>query len=447
MGKLMVRSLFCVAVAGLATVAAGFSSGKGGTAADRPDEGNLTFWFWAESDAPGANAWMKQMIAAYEKQFPKVHIKLVPQATDTLIGAFRTAAQTKTGPDIASQWATLPTLTPAWIGAAVPIQDYVPKGELSNWTSTSENLSFGKVWAMPLYLLGVPFVWNKALFKQAGLDPNRPPTTWAQLLHACAKLKTAGITPIGMGNKDGFTGAWFFSLVGKQNLNSIDELKQAMLGKQSFADPKFSGFYSAFADLKKRGCFNNDIASLDLNQGWQLFPQGKAAMAWTTDGNALAWEKTLGAAKIGVGRTPVWGHGKLATTYDTTQSSDEFITSWSKHKQAAAAFLVWLHRPENLASWYKATGVFPADKRFPVSAIKDPIAKQLYKLDTTGPAVWPENFLPPQVDGNADLPAGEMITSGSGSPQQATALWVRVIKQWKKQHPDEYAKYQKWANG
>src|SRR5919201_6436764 len=397
--------------------------------------------------APGANAWMKAAIARYEKLYPKVHIKLVLQSTDTLIGAFRTAAQTRSGPDIATQWATLPTLTPAWIGASVAISDYVPKSELAHWIGTPENVSFGKVWAVPLYLLGVPFVWNKALFAKAGLNPSKPPATWAELLADCAKLKAKGITPIGMGNKDGYTGAWFFSLVGKQNLNSIDELKHAMLGKHDFAQPKFSGFYTAFADLKKRGCFNDDIASLDLNQGWQLFPQGKAAMAWTTDGNALAWEKTLGAAKMGVGPTPRWGKGKLAGTYDTTQSSDEFITSWSKHKQAAAAFLVWLHQPAQLKAWYQATKVFPADRRFAASNIKDPIGKQLFKLDTTGPAVWPETFLPPQVDQNADLPAGEMITSGSGTPAQATALWVRVIKQWRQQHPDEYANYKKWASG
>ena len=443
----MKRLLILAGAAALVAAATLGAAQVDASTSDDPHSGTITYWYWAESDAPGANAWMKQMIARYEKLYPNVHVKLVLQATDTLIGSFRTAAQTHSGPDIATQWATLPTLTPAWIHASVPISDFVPRSELQNWIGTSENVSSGKVWAMPIYLLGVPFVWNKQLFKKAGLPTSHGPRTWKELLADCAALKAHGITPVGMGNKDGFTGAWFFSLVGKQNLNSIDELKRAMLGQEDFAKPKFSSFYTAFADLKKRGCFNSDIASLDLNQGWQLFPQGKAAMAWTTDGNALAWEKTLGANAIGVGKTPIWGSGKLATSYDTTQSSDAFVTSWSKHKQAAAAFLVWLHQPAQLKAWYQATKVFPADRRFAASNIKDPIGKQLFKLDTTGPAVWPENFLPPQVDQNADLPAGEMITSGSGTPAQATALWVRVIKQWRQQHPDEYANYKKWASG
>ena len=33
--------------------------------------------------------------------------------------------------------------------------------------------------AMPLYLIGIPLVWNKQLFRQAGLNPNVGPSTWA----------------------------------------------------------------------------------------------------------------------------------------------------------------------------------------------------------------------------------------------------------------------------
>jgi raffinose/stachyose/melibiose transport system substrate-binding protein len=375
-----------------------------------------------------------------------VHIKLVPQSTDTLIGAFKTASQTKKGPDIATQWATLPVLTPAWTGASVPISDYVPKSETDNWIGTNENMSGGKLWGMPIYLLGVPFVWNKDLFKQAGLNPDQAPANFDELLSDCAKLKAKGITPIGMGNKDGYTGNWMFAIYGKSGLGNINDVKSMVLGKAKFSDPKYSQFYTEIAKLKSNGCFNDDISSLDLNQGWQLFPRKKAAMAWTTDGNALAWAKTLGADSIGVAAPPKLGTGALANTYDTTQSSTAFITSWSKHKRAAAAFLEWLHQQPQLDAWYDATGVFPADKRFPDSKITDPLARQLFSLDKQD-SVWLENYLPPQVDQNADLPAGQLITSGSGTPAKASALWEQVLQQWKTQHPDEFQKYQQWANG
>jgi ABC-type glycerol-3-phosphate transport system substrate-binding protein len=250
-----------------------------------------------------------------------------------------------------------------------------------------------------------------------------------------------------MGNKDGYGGAWFFSLIGKQNLNSINELKDAMIGKQDFANPKFSGFYQTLADLKKSGYLNSDVASITFGQGFELFGQKKVAMSWGTDGNVAQWEKQIGAKNMGVAAIPIWGKGKLATSYDVTQSSDAFITKWSKHPRAAAQFLTFLHTPQALKAWYKATGVFPADKRFSASLVTDPIAKQMLKLDQSPVSVWPENFVPPQVDQNADLAGGEMITSGSGSPADVVKLWKSQLSQWKSQHPDEFRNYQKWATG
>jgi raffinose/stachyose/melibiose transport system substrate-binding protein len=444
--KHVLAVLGVVLAVGAAAFAATAASKTAQPPGDDPNDASLTYWYWAEPDAPGANNWLKKQVAAYEKLHPKVKIKIVVQSTDTLTSAFTTAAQTKSGPDIATQWATLPVLTPAWNGASVPISDYVPAKEIKNWIGTAENMSGGKLWAMPQYLLGIPFVWNKALFRKAGLNPNKGPKTWAEFLAAAKKLKAAGITPFGMGNKDGYGGAWFFSLIGKQNLNSIDELKAAMIGKANFANPKFSGFYKALEDIKKRGYLNSDVASISFEQGLQLFGQKKVAMSWITDGNVAAAAKVLGGTKgMGVSAIPIWGKGKLARSYDTTQSSSAFITKWSKHPNAAAQFLVFLHSPKALRAWYAATGVFPADKRFPARLVTDPIAKQQLALDQSPVSYWPENYVPPQVDQNADLAAGTLITSGSGSPADAVALWVRELKKWKAQHPDEYKNYSKWA--
>jgi raffinose/stachyose/melibiose transport system substrate-binding protein len=444
--KHVLAALGVVLAVGAAAFAATAASKTAQPPGDDPNDASLTYWYWAEPDAPGANNWLKKQIAAYEKLHPKVKIKIVVQSTDTLTSAFTTAAQTKSGPDIATQWATLPVLTPAWNGASVPISDYVPAKEIKNWIGTAENMSGGKLWAMPQYLLGIPFVWNKALFRKAGLNPNKGPKTWAEFLATAKKLKAAGITPFGMGNKDGYGGAWFFSLIGKQNLNSIDELKAAMIGKANFANPKFSGFYKALEDLKKRGYLNSDVASISFEQGLQLFGQRKVAMSWITDGNVAAAAKVLGGTKgMGVSAIPIWGKGKLARSYDTTQSSSAFITKWSKHPNAAAQFLMFLHSPKALRAWYAATGVFPADKRFPARLVTDPIAKQQLALNQSPVSYWPENYVPPQVDQNADLVAGTLITSGSGSPADAVALWVRELKKWKTQHPDEYKNYSKWA--
>ena len=82
-----------------------------------------------------------------------------------------------------------------------------------------------------------------------------------------------------------------------------------MIGKADFANPKFSGFYQALANLKKLGYLNSDVASITFEQGLQLFGQKKVAMAWGTDGNVAAAAKTLGGLKaMGVERHPEVGH-------------------------------------------------------------------------------------------------------------------------------------------
>jgi len=48
-----------------------------------------------------------------------------------------------------------------------------------------------------------------------------------QFMAACATFKAAGITPWVEGDKDGYGGAWFFSNVGIQTLDSTDDLRQA----------------------------------------------------------------------------------------------------------------------------------------------------------------------------------------------------------------------------
>ena len=222
-----------------------------------------------------------------------------------------------------------------------------------------------------------------------------------------------------------------------------------MIGKAKFSDPKFSGFYQALADLKKKGYLNSDVASITFTQGLQLFGQKKVAMSWVTDGNVAAAAKALGGTKaMGVGADPDLGQGQARDAATTPRSrrprSSRSGRSTRGRRRSSSMFL---HSPQALKAWYEATGVFPADKRFPASLVTDPIAKQQLKLDQSPVSVWPENFVPPQVDGNADLAAGELITSGSGSPADAVKLWERELAKWKTQHPDEFKNYQKWVTG
>jgi hypothetical protein len=58
--------------------------------------------------------------------------------------------------------------------------------------------------------------------------------------------------------------------------------------------------------------------------------------------------------------------------------------------------------------------------------------------------VWLENYNPPQIDSEANLKAGQLIFSGSGTPQEAAQLWQSVAQRWRTQNPDDLKNWQNW---
>jgi ABC-type glycerol-3-phosphate transport system substrate-binding protein len=77
--KASLRVITILVILSMTLVACGTTSQPATTAANA--KVNLTFWWWAESDAPGADAWMAETVAAYEKIHPNVSINIVPQST------------------------------------------------------------------------------------------------------------------------------------------------------------------------------------------------------------------------------------------------------------------------------------------------------------------------------------------------------------------------------
>ncbi|MFC6091268.1 ABC transporter substrate-binding protein [Saccharothrix lopnurensis] len=72
----------------------------------------------------------------------------------------------------------------------------------------------GKQWAVPIAAYGQALHYNRTLFTQAGLDPDRPPTTWAEVRSAARLISErtgqAGYAQMTSGN----TGGWVLATLG-----------------------------------------------------------------------------------------------------------------------------------------------------------------------------------------------------------------------------------------
>lgn len=413
-----------------------------GTGGGQSAGGSAEFWWWAEADAPGANKWLEESVAAFAEANGAT-INIVEQQTDSLVGNFQAAAAATSGPDLASQWATGPVLAQAWAGAVNAISDLVTEDESSHWLFRQENFFDGKLWSMPIYIIGQPFVYNKKLFAQADLDPEKPPATWDELVAACQQLKAKGITPLGLGNKDTFGGRWMFAFLQVQSLDSLNDLRQAVIGEAPFTDPKYTEWMERLKELIDAGYFNDDVGSLDFGQGFDVFGSGKAAMSWGTEGAVRGWADSLGEDAVSPTSMPKFGSGALADAYTATQSTSFFVTSWANDPELGAEFLKFLHTPERVQSWWDTTHVLPADDRFDRSQVTGDLSTRLVELATTGPQIWLENWIPPEVDEQGNGPAGQILFTG-GSVEEAAQTFERAANTWRAQKPDALAKWQNW---
>ncbi|MGQ9626116.1 MAG: extracellular solute-binding protein [Anaerolineae bacterium] len=402
----------------------------------------LTLWWWGEQEAPGAQNWLEETIALYEEAHPGVKIEHVLQTTSGLMPAFQAAAEAKKGPDIQYLWGGIWTLEHAWKGDIVPISDYWPQEEIDHLISNEERTYNGKLWGVSWYLSGNAMAYNKALFQKAGLNPENPPETWEDFLATCQALKDSGIIPLAGGLRDGWFGSWLWQMLGKQALDSPEELKRAIAGETHFTDPELAACWEKLQELRDKGYWNENIISLDYWQGQEIFVQGRAAMIFANDTFFPGWIELM-EENLGVMKIPIWGTGKLASGY-VVAAQGFSITSWSPHKKEAADFLLFMHKEDRLRSWYEHTGLLPADDRFDPAAIKIPQMRQVFEWILENPAPNLENFIPPVLDEQANFVGCQKLFAGEMDAEGAATLQEEVISRWREQNPEALANFKAW---
>lgn len=449
----MKRALPVVAVVAALTLAAcgGGASEEEAAAPETPageatpsEPVELIMNWWGEQEAPGAQQWLDQAIAAYEEQNPNVTITATLVETDALIPTFEAAAAAKTPLDIQYFWGGIYTQQPGWAGHIAPISDYIDAEELSNYTNALSELSYeGKVWTAPWYVNpSFPVLVNKELLAANGLTT---PKTWDEFMAVCDALSAQGISTIAGGVKDGWFGGWLYSMIGAQSLTSHTEVLEAVVGNTSFTDPAMADWWGKLAESRERGCWNEDINSLELYQAQELFLQGQAAMTVVAGPEAPNFaEQAGGPDKVEVISMPAWTDGPFAGKIAST-SQTLGIPSWSENKEIAADFIRFTHTPEQLQAWYDLTGSLPADNRFDISQVTDPIRLALFEAGRSG-VPYIENFIPAQLDADAIFKNVQLVLDGSVTPEEAAADTQAIAERLRTTDRDLVPNFTAWAS-
>lgn len=415
-----------------------------GTANDSADTGpvKLVMWWWGDQEAPGAKAWLTDTVKAYEAANKNVTIETVLQTTDGLVPAFQAAAAAKKGPDLQYFWGGVYAQQPGWDGSITPISDLIPADELSHYLNAKAELSYqGKIWTAPWYVNpSFPLLVRNDILQKYGLTT---PVTWSDFLHTCDVLSAKGVTTIAGGVKDGWFGGWLYSILGAQSVNSQQDVLAAVVGKQKFTDPMHAAWWTRLQESKQHNCWNDDINSLELYQAQQRWVDGKAAMTVTAGPDAPNFVSKVGADKVTVMAMPKWADGPYAGKMGST-SQTVGVTSWSTHQKEAADFIMFMHEPAQLKSWYDKTGAMPADDRFDLTGVTDPVKKNLFEMAMNG-APYLENFIPAQLDSDAIFANVQLVLKGTITGAQAAAATEATIEKLRKTDRSLVTNFTNWA--
>jgi multiple sugar transport system substrate-binding protein len=166
--------------------ASGSGSDDGGSA-----NGKVTLKFW-NGLTGGDRKTIDKLIGEFNDSHKKVRVKSVPMPWDVFYQKLLTSVSSGNGPDIVAMDAgQIPKYADK--GVLAPLDDFYGSKkhmDTSKLVPAAVNSSKfgGKNYGVPLNMATLMLFWNKTMFKEAGLDPTRPPKTWDEFASMAPKL-------------------------------------------------------------------------------------------------------------------------------------------------------------------------------------------------------------------------------------------------------------------
>ncbi|MEU6216275.1 extracellular solute-binding protein [Streptomyces sp. NPDC047022] len=295
-------------VALTATACGGSDSGSG------KSDGPVTITWWDTSNATNEAPTYKALVADFEKANPKIKVKYVDVPFDQAQNKFDTAAGSEGAPDVLRSevgW------TPAFAkkGYFLPLDGTEALADQSKFQpSLIKQAQFdGKTYGVPLVTDTLALVYNKALFKKAGIT--EAPKTWDELKSDAAKIKDKA----GVDGYWGSTQAYYAqSFLYGEGTDTVD----ATAKKITIASPAAKKAYGTWLSLfSGKGLHQADTTADAYAHIQDAFVNGKVAAIiqgpWEITnfykGSAFGDKSNLGIATVPAGSSgkagaPTGGH-------------------------------------------------------------------------------------------------------------------------------------------
>lgn len=322
---------------------------------------------------------MNELIAKFEAENPGikvVHNSEIPyeQFRDKIAASVPAGV----GPDVVTLFYGW---VPAWVDAGyiVPLpQDQFPAAEIeSTFTPLVKDARFkDQYYTLPTAVRTLALFWNKDLFKEAGLDPDKPPQTLDEFVEYAKKLtktdEAGNITQEGFATEmTGQAHQWFREVLLRQYGGQPYSDDNKTVQWNSEQGCKAFTWLSAFETEYKTG--SNDL----FDGSTEAFLQGKEALHIDGSFRLGSISENAPDLNFGVAELPVGPDGTKSTfgSYWTHGITTKAAAD-PKRQAAAVKFLKFITTPEAGTLWVNTVGELPAQ----LKAANDPKLKEDPKL-------------------------------------------------------------------
>jgi len=273
------------------------------------------------------------------------------------------------------------------------------------------------IYGVPIDIMTIQMVYNKDLFKKLGLNPNRPPATFAEFLEIGNKIKAANM----QGMVSGWGEVWMIDCLANNyafNIMGKDKVIATIKGEVPYTDPDWIKVLSLFKEMQDSGVLATGLVTMINKNAEQLFANGKAVFAFNG-----SW-----CVNVYRGMDPNLNYGamlppKASDKYPMSiwggAGSSFMVNGRSKNKEEAVKFLRWLTDRDQQAYLSEATRNLPANKES-TSKISPVLAQFASGMEyATHPNVWGVSEFSPVIE--AFDKGIQSIIIGEKTPEQIAA--------------------------
>jgi raffinose/stachyose/melibiose transport system substrate-binding protein len=240
--------------------------------------GEVEFSWWRPN--LGSEDYWRNLANEYMALHPNIHINISVYEYEDFTTKLTAAMESGSSPDIFHNWGGDTMYQYADAGLLKDItadldadggawRNTFGKGALGVYSYRGRN--YGVPWDMGM----VGWWYNKSLFRRAGIA--NTPATWSEFLADVQKLKSAGITPIALGEVEKFPGLFIWAYL-VTRIAGKTGLEAAWLRTGSFADKPFVEAGTRLLELTARKPFPPNFLNATYIEQEAVMGNGFAAM-------------------------------------------------------------------------------------------------------------------------------------------------------------------------